>query len=103
VGWEDNTASAPEALEAIFLTLPDTCEKILVCNSDNASQIMGLAIAEGYHLQVGMKDAVYWPGGTTNPVPSTAYVVAKAIDVAGQLGRSIATPAEARTLLGVGD
>jgi 3-keto-5-aminohexanoate cleavage enzyme len=101
VGWEANTASEPEVLDAIYATLPSSCEKILVCNVDNASEIMGLAIAEGYHLRVGMKDAVYWPGGTSNPVSSTSYMVQKAVEVAGQLGRTIATPTQARTILGV--
>ena len=60
---------------------------------------MGLAIAEGYHVRVGMKDAVYWPGNTFSPVPSSSFMVAKAVDLAIQIGRDVASPEEAAGIL----
>ncbi len=99
IGWENNTASTPEVLSAMINTLPDTSTKIIACTQDNPTELMGLAIADGHHLVVGMKYAVYWPGDTFIPLSSTAFMVDKAVELAAQMNREIATPEEARILL----
>jgi len=97
--WENNTASTTDVLSAMINTLPDTSAKIIACTQEHPSELMGLAIAEGYHIAVGMKYAVYWPGDTFNPLTSTAFMVDKAVELAAQMNREIATPEEARQLL----
>jgi len=99
IGWENNSASTEDVFNTIAATLPDTSTFMVVCTRDNPNELMGLAIAEGYHVRVGMKDAIYWPGNTYSPIPSTSFMVQKAADLANQINRDIATPEEAAVIL----
>ncbi|MBC8278680.1 MAG: 3-keto-5-aminohexanoate cleavage protein [FCB group bacterium] len=99
IGWESNSASTEEVFNTIVATLPDTSKFMVVCTRDNPNELMGLAIAKGYHLRVGMKNAVYWPGNTYSPVPSSSFMVQKAVELASQINRDIATPEEAAIIL----
>jgi|GEM_PF-1630833 len=99
VSWENNTASSPQVLNAMIDTVPDTSVKIIACTQDNPSELMGLAIADGHHIVVGMKYAVYWPGDTFSPLASSAFMVDKAVELAAQMNREVATPEQARILL----
>lgn len=101
IGWENNCASTEDMFNTIFATLPSDKDVIVVCNMDNPTELTGLAVAAGYHLVVGMWNTAYWPGGSYNPVSSNAFLVEKALDVAIQMSRDIATPEEAKTILGV--
>lgn len=71
-------------------------------------QILAAAIVNGDHIRVGTEDYPYvirptsdgrWQPGEIAP---TAELVAEAVQLARQVGRAIATPAEARALLGMG-
>lgn len=57
------------------------------------------AIAMGGHVRVGFEDNVYISKG--QPASSNGELVAKAVRLANELGREIATPAEARRILGM--
>ncbi|NQS98009.1 MAG: 3-keto-5-aminohexanoate cleavage protein [candidate division Zixibacteria bacterium] len=99
IGWEDNSASTVEVFNTVINTLPDTAKFIVVCTGENPNELMGLAIADGHHIRVGLKDAVYWPSGTYSPISSTAFMVQKAVELANQMNRSVATTSEAAVLM----
>lgn len=57
------------------------------------------AIIDGGHVRVGFEDNVYLSKGV--PAKSNGELVAKVVRMAKELGRGIATPAEAREILGL--
>jgi 3-keto-5-aminohexanoate cleavage enzyme len=57
------------------------------------------AIAMGGHVRVGLEDNIYYSKG--RPAKSNAELVARIKRIALEVGREIATPAEARTKLGL--
>jgi len=65
----------------------------------SAFQVAAMSIAMGGHVRVGFEDNVYLERGV--PAPSNGALVAKAARIAAELGRPIATPAEARAILGM--
>ncbi len=58
------------------------------------------AILMGGHVRVGFEDNIYYNKG--EPAESNAQLVARIVRLAGELGRGIATPDEAREILGLG-
>lgn len=57
------------------------------------------AIIDGGHVRVGFEDNVYLSKGVL--AKSNGELVAKVVRLAGELGRQIASPAEARAILGL--
>lgn len=60
-----------------------------------------LGILLGGHVRVGFEDNVYLEKGVL--AKSNAELVEKVVRIANELGREIATPAEARKILGLGE
>ena len=61
-----------------------------------------LAIMLGFDMvRVGMEDTVYLYPHRGEKIETSAQAVRKVIAVANELGREIATPAEARAIMGV--
>lgn len=58
-----------------------------------------LGIVMGGHVRVGFEDNVYLAQGV--PAPSNGDLVARVVRIARELGRDIATPREARQILGL--
>lgn len=58
-----------------------------------------LATLMGGHVRVGLEDNVYYARGVK--AKSNAELVARAVRIAHELNRSVATPAEARRMLGL--
>jgi len=58
-----------------------------------------MAIAMGGHARVGLEDNIYYSRGTL--AESNAQLVERVVRIAGELGRPVATAAEARALLGL--
>lgn len=56
-----------------------------------------VALATGGHVRVGLEDCVYMAPGV--PAESSAQLVAKMVRLAGEMGREVATSAEARKIL----
>ncbi len=65
----------------------------------NAWHICAATIAMGGHVRVGFEDNLYMEKGVL--AESNGQMVAKAVEIAKLLGREIATPAEAREILGL--
>ncbi|MDR2361628.1 MAG: 3-keto-5-aminohexanoate cleavage protein [Prevotellaceae bacterium] len=61
--------------------------------------LAALAIIDGGHVRVGFEDNVYLSKGV--PAASNGELVAKVVRLAGEFGRPIATPDEARKELGI--
>lgn len=64
-----------------------------------ALTIMYMTVITGGHIRVGMEDNIYLSKGVL--AKSNVEFVEKAKKVAGEFGREIATPAEARKILGL--
>jgi 3-keto-5-aminohexanoate cleavage enzyme len=58
-----------------------------------------LAIVMGGHARVGLEDNIYYRKGEL--ATSNAQLVGRVVRIAGELGREVATPAEARGILGL--
>jgi 3-keto-5-aminohexanoate cleavage enzyme len=58
-----------------------------------------LAIALGGHVRAGLEDNAYYRPG--EPAVSNAQVVERLVRIAREVGRAVATPAEARQMLGL--
>lgn len=63
----------------------------------NAFPMAAMAIIMGGHVRVGFEDNIYLSKGV--PAKSNAQLVEKVVRIARELGREIATPAEAREIL----
>ncbi|MCC8142083.1 MAG: 3-keto-5-aminohexanoate cleavage protein [Lachnospiraceae bacterium] len=61
--------------------------------------LLATAIAMGCHVRVGMEDNIYIEKGKL--ASSNAELVQKAVDIATILGRPIATPSQAREIMGL--
>jgi 3-keto-5-aminohexanoate cleavage enzyme len=58
-----------------------------------------LATLMGGHVRVGLEDNVYYAKG--RKASSNAELVQRSVRIAHELNRAVATPAEARTMLGI--
>ena len=58
-----------------------------------------MSIVMGGHLRVGLEDSVYYRRGEL--ASGNAQLVERAVRLAGELGREVATPDEARSILGI--
>lgn len=58
-----------------------------------------LALAMGGHVRVGLEDNIYYRKGEL--ATGNAQLVARVVRLAGELGRPVATPAQAREMLGL--
>jgi 3-keto-5-aminohexanoate cleavage enzyme len=71
-----------------------------VCGIGRAQLPLGLAgMAMGGHVRTGLEDNLYYHKGQL--AESNAQLVARLVRVAGEIGRPIATPADARQILGL--
>lgn len=71
-----------------------------VCGIGRAQLPLGLAaMAMGGHVRTGLEDNLYYHKGQL--AASNAQLVARLVRIAGEIGRPVATPAEARQILGL--
>ena len=63
-------------------------------------QMITAGIILGYHCRVGLEDNVYYKKGVL--AKSNAQMVERAVSIATSIGRTIATPTQAREMLGLG-
>ena len=90
-------------------TIPNLCWMVSCIPCDATWTVTGIgrheftmaaaAIAMGGHVRVGFEDNVYLEKGV--PAKSNGELVAKVVRIAKELGREIATPEEARKILGL--
>jgi 3-keto-5-aminohexanoate cleavage enzyme len=71
-----------------------------VCGIGRAQLPLGMAaMAMGGHVRTGLEDNIYYHKGQL--AESNAQLVARLVRIAGEVGRPVATPAQARELLGL--
>jgi len=90
---------SPRLLMQLVDALPaDSIFTVLGVGSDELPATTQ-SILLGGHLRVGFEDNVFYSKG--QPAESNAQLVARAVRIARELGCEIATPAEARQILGI--
>jgi uncharacterized protein (DUF849 family) len=85
------------ALNAMISTIPPGEPWQLLCYGGDVLPLAALAIVLGGHVAIGLGDYDYARFGA----PHNGELVAKVVELAETIGRPVATPAEARELLGM--
>ncbi len=73
------------------------CHWSVMCVGGNLFPLVGATLERGGHLAIGLGDYPYTEIGT----PRNAELVERVVEMAHQIGREVATPSEARKLLGL--
>jgi 3-keto-5-aminohexanoate cleavage enzyme len=102
VDWEGGSWTPPDEralINMVDILPPDVNFNVSVMSPDRQWQLLALAISLGGHVRVGYEDNPYLlPGELAD---SNARLVEKIVTIAQLLGRDIATPAEAREIIGL--
>jgi 3-keto-5-aminohexanoate cleavage enzyme len=102
IGWPGGTWTPPteRALMHMVDHLPQNCIwNVSVMNPEKQWPILALAVALGGHVRVGYEDNPYIAPGEF--AKNNAILVERMISIARGIGREIATPDEARQILGL--
>ena len=92
--------ASPAALDAMLRPLPPETFWTVTCIGRHQSRMLALALLHGAPgIRTGLEDAVYLSKGVL--APSNAALVRSAVDLTHALGRDVATPEQARSLLGL--
>lgn len=96
----DNAFSKIDDLMTAIRCLPENSILGVISGGETQWEILAAAVALGAHVRVGMEDNMYLSKGEL--AVSNARLVEKIVRIARELGRSIATPEQAREILGLG-
>lgn len=91
-----------DVLQTWLKYLPQECDWIAETAGRNWLPTTVEAILSGGHTRVGMEDGIYMYPHKDDLLKSCAEVVTKIKRIAEELGREIATPKDARKILGLG-
>ncbi len=99
MGVQTSSYPTPENVINLLKELPP--ETVWLCSGIGPFQtpMVTLAALMGGHVRVGMEDNVYYGRGQL--LDSNRQAVERIVRIAGELGRKVATPLEARTMLGI--
>ena len=91
-----------DAASLVYLTglLPATATWSVIGIGRAQTPMAALALVMGGHVRVGLEDNIYYRKGEL--AASNAQLVERVVRLAGELGRPVATPADARRLLSLG-
>jgi len=92
-------ATAAALVEAAGKLPPDATWSVIGVGRMQTPMTM-LALAMGGHVRVGLEDTIYCRRGEL--ATGNAQLVERAVRLAGELDRPVATPAQAREILGLG-
>jgi 3-keto-5-aminohexanoate cleavage enzyme len=93
---------APPTVESVTMfarMVPDGVPWVVTAIGRHNFPIMAAAVALGGHIRTGLEDVVYM--APHEYAPSNASLVERAVTLCESIGRPIATPAQAREILGV--
>ncbi len=102
LGWPGGAWTPPDTesmLHLIHHVPARTNWNVSVMNPEQQWRILAVALGEGGHVRVGWEDNPYLPDGT--PSRSNAELVDEVVKLAHLMGRDVATPEEARTIIGL--
>ena len=96
------TGSYPTIENVIHLLREFPDDTSWLCSGIGPFQLpmITLAIILGGHIRVGLEDNIYYRRG--QKATSNAQLVERAVRIAHELNREVATPAQARKMLGIG-
>ncbi|MFD1588411.1 3-keto-5-aminohexanoate cleavage protein [Halorientalis brevis] len=93
------TIPSPENLINMVNNLPDESLFNILATGQHQLPLTTMGAIMGGHVRVGMEDNLYFKRG--EQVESNAQLVERSVDVIHRLGRELATPDEARAILGI--
>jgi len=102
LGWPGGawTPPTPDSLLHLVNHLPArTNWNVSVMNSQQQWRILAIALGLGGHVRVGWEDNPYLPDGT--PSRHNAELVEEVVKLAHLMGREVASPDEARQIIGL--
>ena len=102
IGWSGGSWTPPEERALQFMVdclPPGTTWNVSVMNPERHWNLLAMAINLGGHVRVGYEDNPYLSRGEL--ADSNARLVEKVVQIATLLGREIATPEEARAIIGL--
>lgn len=99
MGVPGGIAGEPRHLIHMVESLPPGCTWTVAGIGRSELPLATMAIVMGGHVRVGFEDNVYYAKGVL--ADSNAQLVERVVRIAGELGRQIATPDEARAILGL--
>lgn len=94
------TYQSPDMLLAAIRHLPKNSVMNVLCSGSCQFPMLTMAMILGCNVRVGMEDGYYIRRGVL--AESNAQLVEKIVRIANELERPIATPAQAREILGLG-
>ena len=102
LGWPGGTWTPPTEKALIYMVdhLPNNCIwNVSVMNPGKQWDLLSLAVSLGGHVRVGYEDNPYIAPGEL--AKNNAVLVERMVKIAQGLGREVATPHEARRILGL--
>lgn len=99
LGAKYGAAATPAALTYMASTLPPGCQWSAFGISRWAYPMLAQSFLLGGHVRIGIEDNVYLERGVL--APDNAAMATKAVRIIHDLGGRVATPAEAREILGL--
>jgi 3-keto-5-aminohexanoate cleavage enzyme len=99
MGYQTSSYPTVESVLGLLRDFPDG--SLWLCSGIGPHQLPMTALATlmGGHVRVGLEDNVYYRRG--EKASSNAQLVARAVRIADELEREVATPAQAREMLGL--
>ncbi|MCR4443441.1 MAG: 3-keto-5-aminohexanoate cleavage protein [Peptococcaceae bacterium] len=88
-----------EYMTMVVKAVPRGCILSIVATGAQQFPVLTQALCMGLHVRVGMEDNVYIERGRL--ADSNAQLVEKIVRIAKEIGRKIATPAQARYMMGL--
>lgn len=100
-GWPGGSWSPPTVKEYLRrrAQLPEGCVATVSVMGPEQVKIVTTAILEGDHVRVGVED---YPFNRVGELAPTHELVAEVVRIAKAVGRPVASPAEARQIVGLG-
>ncbi|MBI4421615.1 MAG: 3-keto-5-aminohexanoate cleavage protein [Gemmatimonadetes bacterium] len=101
MGYQTSSWPTVENVSHLLRELPPDC--LWLCSGIGPFQLplTTLAMLMGGHVRVGLEDNVYYRRGER--AASNAQLVERAVRIAHELNREVATPQQARRMLGIPD
>ena len=99
MGYQTSSWPTPENVVHLLRELPENA--LWLCSGIGPHQLpmTTFAILLGGHVRVGLEDNVYFRRG--EKASSNAQLVERAARLSNELNRGVATPAQARAMLGL--
>jgi len=101
MGFQTSVYPTPMNLLNLIQQLPP--QSLFSCIGIGTAMVpmIAMGIITGGHIRVGMEDNIYIEAG--KPASGNGELVEKAVRLAREMGRAIATPKEARQMLGISE